>query len=74
AKKMGRPPLHSLRSFHYERPIFPLAAETAFTETTLHYLELYSRFSALFPFASPTPLGIINPNRVKIDFPISIAV
>jgi O-acetyl-ADP-ribose deacetylase (regulator of RNase III) len=21
---MGRPPFHSLRSFHYERPIFPL--------------------------------------------------
>ncbi|MEO2046648.1 MAG: hypothetical protein ABGX16_08750, partial [Pirellulales bacterium] len=45
AKKMGRPPLHSLRSFHYERPIFPLAAETAFTETTLHY----QYFAPFFP-------------------------
>jgi hypothetical protein len=24
SKKMGRSPFHSLRSFHYERPIFPL--------------------------------------------------
>jgi hypothetical protein len=31
----------------------------------------YSRLAALFPFASPTPLGTISPNRVKINFPIS---
>ena len=38
SKRKGRPPFHSLRSFHYERPFLSLAADAAFTETMLRYL------------------------------------
>ncbi|MEO2033910.1 MAG: hypothetical protein ABGZ35_17680, partial [Planctomycetaceae bacterium] len=37
SKRKGRPPFHSLRSFHYERPFLSLAADAAFTETMLRY-------------------------------------
>jgi hypothetical protein len=38
SKRKGRPPFHSLRSFHYEHPFLSLAADAAFTETMLRYL------------------------------------
>jgi len=45
SKRKGRPPFHSLRSFHYEHPFLSLAADAAFTETTLHYRPVAGRES-----------------------------
>ena len=45
SKRKGRPPFHSLRSFHYEHPFLSLAADAAFTETMLRYPRHFCWFS-----------------------------